>query len=119
MSQMSLMSGPERRRRWSEDQKKALVAAAFSPGANVAEVARMADIGTGLLYRWRQVMGCGEGVAAFAPAVLMTTDQGLPQESKIGANRSILVEFRSGARVQFGADASPSLATAILKALQP
>jgi Transposase len=39
-----LISGPERRRRWSEKQKRALVAAAFAPGAIVSEVARRADV---------------------------------------------------------------------------
>jgi len=38
-----LLSGPERRQRWSEEQKQALVAA-FAPGAVVAEVARRADV---------------------------------------------------------------------------
>jgi len=40
MARFEVISGPERRRRWSEDQKRALVAAAFAPGAVVAEVAR-------------------------------------------------------------------------------
>ena len=42
MARFELFSGPERRRRWSEDQKRAVVAAAFAPGAIVAEVARRA-----------------------------------------------------------------------------
>ena len=33
MARYQLISGPERRRRWSEEQKRALVAAAFAPGA--------------------------------------------------------------------------------------
>jgi transposase len=44
MAKYQLLSGPERRRRWSEEQKRALVAAAFAPGAVVAEVARRADV---------------------------------------------------------------------------
>ena len=52
--QTSLITGPERRRSWSEDQKLALLAAAFSPGAKVSEVARRADICTSLIYRWRR-----------------------------------------------------------------
>jgi transposase len=43
MAQMTLITGPERRRRWTDEQKSALVAAAFSPGASVATVAREAD----------------------------------------------------------------------------
>jgi transposase-like protein len=54
MSRVELMSGPERRRRWSEDQKRAIVAEAFAPGASVCEVARRADVVPGQIYRWRQ-----------------------------------------------------------------
>ena len=64
MARFQLISGPERRRRWSEDQKRALVAAAFAPDAIVAEVARRADIYPGQLYRWRQeLQGVGAGFA--------------------------------------------------------
>ena len=43
MAYSTLITGPERRRRWSETEKTALVAAAFSPGAKVAEVMPVAD----------------------------------------------------------------------------
>jgi len=67
MARFELISSPERRRRWSEDQKRALVAAAFAPGAVVAEVARRADVYPGQLYRWRQELGrlAGWPVCAF------------------------------------------------------
>ena len=54
MSYSTLMAGPERRRRWSEDQKLAILAAAFSPGGSVVEAARQADVCTSLIYRWRE-----------------------------------------------------------------
>jgi transposase len=54
MARVELSSGRERRRRWSEEQKRAVVAAAFAPGAIVAEVARRADVRPGQIYRWRQ-----------------------------------------------------------------
>lgn len=38
MAQVHVITGVERRRRWSPDQKRTLVAAAFAPGAVVAEV---------------------------------------------------------------------------------
>jgi transposase len=53
MSRVEVMSGPERRRRWSEDQKRSIVAEAFAPGASVSEVARRMDIVPGQIYRWR------------------------------------------------------------------
>jgi hypothetical protein len=44
---------PERRRRWSSEQKQAIVAAAFKPGALVRDVAGQANVTTSLIYRWR------------------------------------------------------------------
>src|SRR5467141_3615339 len=54
MARVEVITGPERRRRWSEDQKRAIVAASFAPGAVVSDVARRADISAGQIYRWRQ-----------------------------------------------------------------
>ena len=38
MGQITVFSGAERRRQWSDEQKLGFVAAAFAPGAVVAEV---------------------------------------------------------------------------------
>src|SRR5229473_303533 len=54
MARFEVITGPERRRRWSEDQKRAIVAESFAPGAVVSDVARRADISAGQIYRWRQ-----------------------------------------------------------------
>ena len=44
MSRVEVLSGPERRRRWSLEQKRSIVAEAFAPGASVCEVARQRDV---------------------------------------------------------------------------
>src|SRR5258707_710801 len=54
MASVEVLAGPERRRRWSVEQKQAIVAAAFGPGAVGREVARRADVTAGLVYRWRR-----------------------------------------------------------------
>ena len=53
--------GPERRRRWSEATKRAVLEEAFAPGAVVIEIARQHEISTSLIYKWRQ-----EAMAAVA-----------------------------------------------------
>ncbi|WP_255326146.1 transposase [Sphingobium sp. EM0848] len=53
MSQITVISGPERRRVWSDQQKRELVAAVSAPGANAAEIARRADLRPNQIYRWR------------------------------------------------------------------
>jgi Transposase len=39
MARAEVIAGPERRRRWSDEQKRAIVAASLAPGAVVSEVA--------------------------------------------------------------------------------
>ena len=50
MGQITVFSGPERRRRWSEEERVQILTEAFSPGACVAEVARRHDVSTALIY---------------------------------------------------------------------
>ena len=42
MARREIITGPERRRSWSEERKQTIVDAAFAPGAIVADVARRA-----------------------------------------------------------------------------
>src|SRR5258707_9088334 len=70
MARVEVVAGPERRRRWSAEQKRAIVAASLAPGAVVTEIARRAEIGPGQIYRWRRELRVGQGFAqvVIAPA---------------------------------------------------
>jgi transposase len=119
MSQITLLTGPERRRRWPEEERQKIVAAAFGPGASVAAVARQYDVATSLIYKWRQqaqsANTCG---SSFTPAVVM--DEPARLSVKVGSDdgTSISVTLPDGTRVGIGATASASLVTAILRALR-
>jgi len=54
MGQITVFSGPERRRRWSDDELLQILAEEFSPGACVAEVCRRHAVSTALIYTWRR-----------------------------------------------------------------
>lgn len=58
----------ERRRIWSDEQKRLIVLEAMQPGALVTEVARRWGVGTGLIYTWRRQMRQGELGAMPVPA---------------------------------------------------
>ena len=112
MSQMSVIIGSERRRRWRPEEKLAVLAEAFAPGASVTEVSRRLDVATSLIYGWRrQAMGS----SGFVPAVI--TDEGEARRSPMAASAVMVVEL-GAARVSIGASASASLVTAALRALK-
>lgn len=60
----------ERRRRWSDDEKLAIVKETTEPGAIMAVVARRHGIGTGQLYTWRRQLLRG-AMAGFVPVELV------------------------------------------------
>jgi transposase len=51
---IEVITGVERRRRWSWEQKRAIVEESLSRGASAAAIARRHGIGTGQLYTWRR-----------------------------------------------------------------
>lgn len=122
MSQITVFSGPERRRRWSEEDRFRILTEAFAPGACVSDVARRHDVSTGLIYTWRRklrrelpgptpstLLGTG-----FAEAVV--TEEPGPDVPEAGA--AIVIDLPGGGRVSIAASTPPSLAGAALKALR-
>jgi transposase len=52
---VEVISGVERRRRWSREEKSQITAESFAPGANVSDVARRYAMSLGLLHHWRRL----------------------------------------------------------------
>lgn len=55
MRRIELMTGGERRRRWSEDEKARIIVESLRPGANVSAVARRHGVSPQQLFGWRRV----------------------------------------------------------------
>jgi len=51
---IELITGTARRRRWTIEEKAAIVAESTRPGVNIAEVARRFGVNRGLLQTWRR-----------------------------------------------------------------
>jgi transposase len=109
MSRIEVLSGPERRRRWSEDQKRTIVAEAFAPGASVCEVARRVDVVPGQIYRWRHEFRAA--APGFAEVVVS------PEPSTRLAVPALEIELGRDIRVRIAATAPKDLASAVIKAL--
>jgi transposase len=50
---MEIITGVERRRRWSFEEELRTAAGTEQPGIDIAEIARMYEISRGLLCNWR------------------------------------------------------------------
>jgi len=114
MSQMTVFSGRERRRRWSDEERTRILAEAFLPGACVTAVARRNDISTSLIYQWRDKLRGDAVPPAFVEAVI---DDGSEQDGQ-DARPAMVIELSGGIKVVISASAPPSLAAAALRALR-
>ena len=63
---VEIVTGRERRRRYSAEQKFALVDATMQPGMTVSAVARLHGVSPSLLFKWRQLMSQGGRTAVKA-----------------------------------------------------
>jgi transposase len=111
MSRVEVMSGPERRRRWSEEQKRAIVAEAFAPGASVCEVARRVDVVRGQIYRWRRELG--GAATGFAEVVVSSPSH----ERSVADAPAVEIEFGTDIRVRLPMTTPKELACAVIKTL--
>lgn len=111
MSQITVISGPERRRVWNDAQKRALVAAASAPGANVADIARRADLRPNQIYRWRRQME--QAAQGFAEVRVQ------PEAAEPSAPSAVIVVEFERAIVRIPQGARPSMVSAILRSIKP
>jgi transposase len=110
------------RRRWSEDEKQAIIAEVLQPGVNVSAVARRHGIKPSLLFRWRK-LAKNEAKPA-APAFLPISLTAPAKSGEAGCNRNdseapaadnrIEIELANGRRVRVGPDADMNALKRIL-----
>ena len=114
MSTVTVLSGPERRRRWSASEKARIVAASYAPGATVAEVARRHDVHPNLLHHWRRqakrAAAVGDGLK-FLP--VMVTAPG----ERASASGLIEIELGGAVRVRVDAAVDEAALGRVLRAL--
>jgi transposase len=115
------------RRRWSEEDKRRLVAETFGPGGTVHGVARRSGVSPSQLFAWRKLYRAGPeiertvpalpsvpGFAAveIAPATPPTVADVVPAPSGL-----IEIELAGGERVRISGAPDPAVVAAALRAL--
>ncbi len=71
MVTVEVLTGIQRRRRWSAEQKKAMVLECEQPGMNVSVVARKYAVHPNQLFRWRRLFHEGALTAVRADEELV------------------------------------------------
>jgi transposase len=113
-----------KRRHWSTELKRELVAATFEPGSSVSIVARRHDVNANQLFKWRRQLA----VAVPAPARLVPVEvapgsaggplleAGPPVPIKPAPGR-IEITLAGGVRVKIEGAVDPAAVTAALSAV--
>ncbi len=121
MATVAVFSGPERRRRWSADEKARIVAESFAPGAIVAEVARRHDVHFNLLHYWRRQAreaGGGDRRINFLPVSLALNEaKGVTPARQRSGGGSIEIELGNAVRIRVDAAVDEAALGRVLRAL--
>src|SRR5260221_12240135 len=105
-----VLSGPERRRRWSAEEKLRVLAQSMAPGSSPSLACRMHGISTGQLSTWRKQFRSGE-LTGFVP-VSVVADPALPEpagappvgDGAAAAGGMIQIELPTGLEVRVTRD---------------
>jgi transposase len=134
MMGLEMISGVERRRRWSDADKLRIVAEADEAGAKVAEVARRHEISRSILWAWRKQARAGRLTMSdppgFLPVVVdavsaMDTAASEPSAASLQADappppdhRAITITLANGTRLEISAALSLTALSCIIGALR-
>ena len=106
---IEIISGNERRRRWSTEEKLRIVAESHEPGACVKAVAVRHDVCPSLVFNWRRQvregrLGPGRGTAFMPVRLLQSAQQAKPPEPDhaahdAGHSTGIEITLPDGSRI--------------------
>jgi transposase len=122
-----ILSGTERRRRWSAAEKLRIIEESLAPEARVTEVARRHDVHPNLLHLWRRqaragaLSGVVEGGPRFLPVSVAAGTGGAAAGVPAGAaglGPAIEVVLRNGRVLRLPDGVAPARAVALADALE-
>jgi transposase len=115
------------RRRWTDADKRQLVAETLAPDATVHAVARRHGVSTSQLFTWRKRFrgepGVPRSVPAFAALALAPAGASLPGDGTLAGSGmptsagAIEIELPQGERVRIAGVVDPAMLTAVLQVL--
>jgi transposase len=109
---------PERRRRWSWEEKAQIVAESLAPNAVASAIARRYGLHRNQLYAWRKELSQQtERAEAGGPAPLDFVPVVVTEERDVARASAIEIEL-SGARVRVSAGVDQTLLKNVLRTLK-
>lgn len=125
MTTVTVLSGPERRRRWTTTEKLRLVAESSASGLSVVDFARRHDVHPNLVHAWRRQAKTGElsatsdGEARFVPVAVATQSSvSAAPENDAGAGSLLEVALRNGRVLRLSDRMAPARAALLADALE-
>ena len=121
MQRISPITGVERRRRFTLEEKAAIVKEAFSSDNSVKSVAKKYEIGTTQLYNWRRALGLTK---PHRPQVFESRDFLQLAPAPVGAYScpdmpfTIKIHFNSNLVLELPPNIEPSRIGPIIRAIQ-
>jgi transposase len=118
---LEVLTGPERRRRYSASEKAELVAETLRPGACAARIARRRGVHPQQLYTWRRQARRGElalrdeNLPMFAPVIAAAPTTAAGPDAASGSG---IVLALGDLRLSFGPDVPAGRVAAIVAALR-
>jgi transposase len=117
-------NGARRRRFWSSDEKRRMVAESFAPGASVSEMAQRYGVNANLLFTWRRQnarSAARGGAEPFELLPVRVSDERAPA-APVEASARVLVGrmeivLAAGERILVGADVDAAALARVVKAL--
>jgi transposase len=124
MTSVTVLSGRERRRRWTASEKLRIVEGSLSAGLSVAEFAHRHDVHPNLVHSWRRQARMGElsvapdGAARFVPVAVAAEDSvALPTGNDTRPGSTIEVVLRNGRVLRLLEEVPPQLVRQLADAL--
>ena len=123
MATVTVLTGPERRRRWTSAEKLRMIEESLAPGARVSEVARRHDVHPNLLHLWRRQARTGVLSKAdecrFVPVEVSAVDGAVvPPRSAMAAEPVIEVVLRNGRVLRLPEGVASARAVVLADALE-
>ena len=122
---IEVLTGPGRRRRWSDDDKARIVAETAQPGAVVTEVARRWQVSPQQVFDWRRqarkalAVATAPAEAAFVPIVTETPSPSSPEPVAALSRAAPSVEIKlAGAVLRVAPGTDVELLTMVLRAVR-